>query len=117
MGGIMRILSLKRLVSYGMAVLSGALATIVRLEFDPVLGGRAPLSIFAIAVIIISWFGGFWPGALATALSLLVNDYLFFAPKYSIFRYDSRLDEIRAIIFVIFGILSSLVFARLRESV
>src|SRR5215831_14908365 len=112
--GIMRILSLRRLAPYGVAVLSVALATVVRLELDPLLGENAPLLIFAIAVILTSWFGGFWPGALATALSLLVSDYLFFAPKYSIFRYDSRLDQIRA---VSFGIFFSLAFARLREGI
>src|SRR5215813_2636531 len=115
--GIMRILSLRRLAPYGVAVLSVALATVVRLELDPLLGENAPLLIFAIAVILTSWFGGFWPGALATALSLLVSDYLFLAPKYSIFRYDSRLDQIRAVSFGIFGILFSLAFARMREGI
>src|SRR6266498_240316 len=115
--GIMRIPSLKQLAPYGVAVLSVALATVVRLEFDPLLGESAPLLIFIIAVILTSWFGGFWPGLLAIILSLLVSDYFFFAPKYSLFTYDSRLDEIRAISFGIFGILSSLIFARLRESI
>jgi len=113
----MRIPSLKQLAPYGVAVLSVALATVVRLEFDPLLGESAPLLIFIIAVILTSWFGGFWPGLLAIILSLLVSDYFFFAPKYSLFTYDSRLDEIRAISFGIFGILSSLIFARLRESI
>jgi hypothetical protein len=114
----MRIPSLKQLAPYGVAVLSVALATVVRLELDPLLGESAPLLlIFAIAVILTSWFGGFWPGLLAIILSLLTIDYFFFAPKYSIFRYDSRLDEIRAISFGIFGILSSLIFARLRRSI
>jgi PAS domain S-box-containing protein len=113
----MRIHSLKRLAPYGVAVLSVALATVVRLELDPLLGESAPLLIFAIAVILTSWLGGFWPGALATALSLLVIDYLFFEPKYSIFGYDSRLDQIRAIFFGIFGMLFSLIIARLRENI
>jgi PAS domain S-box-containing protein len=113
----MRILSLKRLAPYGVAVLSCALATIVRLEFNPVLGESAPLLIIAIAVIIASWFGGFWPGLLAIILSLLTIDYFLFAPTYSIFSYDSRLDQIFAVSFGIFGILGSLNFARLRESI
>jgi PAS domain S-box-containing protein len=113
----MRIPTLKQLAPYGVAVLSVALATVVRLEFDPLLGESAPLLIFVIAVILTSWFGGFWPGLLASILSLLVSDYFFFAPKYSLFTYDSRLDEIRAISFGILGILSSLIFGRLRESI
>jgi PAS domain S-box-containing protein len=113
----MRAPSLKQLAPYGVAVLSVALATIVRLEFEPLLGESAPLLIFIIAVILTTWFGGVWPGLVAIILSLLAVDYFFFAPKYSIFRYDSRLDLIRAISFVAFGILSSVIFARLRESV
>src|SRR5215475_4999080 len=115
--GIMRIPSLKQLAPYGVAVLSVALATVVRMEFDPLLGESAPLLLFVIAVILTSWFGGFWPGLLAIILSLLVSDYFFFAPKYSLFTYDSRLDEIRAISFGILGILSSLIFARLKASI
>src|SRR5215470_13106270 len=113
----MRIPTLKQMAPYGVAVLGVALATVLRLEFDPLLGESAPLLLFAVVVILASWFGGFWPGLLAIILSLLINDYLFFAPKYSLFRYDSQLDQIRAISFGIFGILSSLVFARLRGSV
>src|SRR5262245_63371231 len=116
--GIMRVLSLKQLAPYGLAILSVALATVVRLALDPLIGGSAPLLIyFAIAVILTSWFGGFWPGLLAIILSILTIDYFFFEPKYSIFRYDSQLDQIRAISFVIFGIISNLIFARVRESV
>src|SRR5262247_844884 len=115
--GIMRAPTLKQLAPYGVAVLSVALATVVRLEFEPLLGESALLLIFVIAVILTTWFGGFWPGLTAIILSLLAIDFFFFAPKYSIFRYDSRLDLIRAISFVAFGILSSAVFARLREGV
>ncbi len=113
----MRILSLKRLAPYGVTVPSVALATVARLELDLILGEGATLSIFAIGVVVASWFRGFWPGLLAIVLSLLSIDYFFFAPKYSIFRYDSRLDQIYAVSFGIFGILGSLNFARLRESV
>ncbi len=113
----MRILSLKRLTPYGVAILSVALASVIRLELDPLLGGSAPLLIFAAAVILTSWFGRFWPGLLATALSLLTMDYLFFEPRYSIFRYDNQSDQIRVIFFGISGLLFSLIFARLRRSI
>jgi PAS domain S-box-containing protein len=113
----MRILSLKRLAPFGVSVLSVALAAVVRLELDPLLGEGAPLLLFAIAVILTSWFGGFWPGLLAIALSLLACDFLFFEPKYSIFTYDSRLDEIRTVYFGIFGILFSVILGRLRNGI
>ncbi|MGH9937352.1 MAG: PAS domain S-box protein, partial [Blastocatellia bacterium] len=113
----MRILSLTRLAPYGVAVLSVTLAAAVRLKFDPILGENAPLLIFTFAVMLTSWFGGFWPGLLATALSLLAGDYLFLAPRYSILRYDYQFDQIRAVIFGIFGLLLNLIIARLKESV
>jgi len=107
----MRILSLKQLEPYGVAALSVELAT------EPLLGDSALLLPFAIAVILTSWFGGVWPGLLMIILSLLAIDYFFFAPKSSIFHYDSPLDQIRAVSFGIFGELPSLIFTRLRESI
>jgi len=112
----MRMISLSNCALW-LAVLSVALATAIRLELDPLLGESAPFLLFGIVVIITSWYGGFWPGLLAIMLSLLVSDYLFLEPKYSIFTYDSRLDEIRAISFGIFGILFSLALSRLRGSI
>jgi PAS domain S-box-containing protein len=68
-------------------------------------------------VVLTAWFGGFGPGILAIILSLLVLDYFFFEPKYSIFTYDSKLDVVRAFSFGIFGILFSLAFARLKSEI
>src|SRR5262245_59771870 len=113
----MRILSLTRLAPYGIAVLSVGLAAAVRQELDPVLGESAPLLIFLFAVILSSWFGGFRPGLLATALSFVVGDYLFLAPRYSIFRYDNKYTLIHAILFVIFGMLLSLVKTMTRKGI
>ena len=45
----MRIPSLKQLAPYGVAILSVALATVVRMVFDPLLGESAPLLLFVIA--------------------------------------------------------------------
>src|SRR5262249_2149212 len=114
---IMRKVSLRRMAPYGIAVLSVALAAAVRLELDPILDGNMPLVIFLFAVIFASWYGGFWPGALATVLSFLLGDYLFLAPRYSILRFDYQYDQIRAIVFIAFGLLYSLLSDRLRASV
>ena len=71
----MRLPSLKQLAPYGVAVLSVALATVVRLGLNQLIGESAPLLlIFAIVVILTSWFGGFWPGLLSIILSLLTID-------------------------------------------
>jgi len=102
---------------YGVAVLSVALIAAVRLGLDPIFGGDAPLSIFLVAVILTSWYGGLWPGLLATALSVLAGDYLFLAPRYSILRYDHQYDQLRAIFFIMFALLFILLNDRLRKSV
>ena len=86
----MRTLSLTRKARYGIAVLSVALAAVIRLALEPVLGAEAPLAIFSFAVILVSWCGGLGPGLLATALSVLTGDYLFLEPRYSIFNYSDH---------------------------
>jgi PAS domain S-box-containing protein len=109
----MRILSLKQLALYGVAVLS------VGLGAEPLIGESSPPLPFAIAAILASWFGGFWPGLLTiipSLLSLLDIDYSFFAANDSIFRYYSQLDQIRAFSLGIFGGLPLLIFAQIRES-
>ena len=55
--------------------LGGAVAVVAataafRLVLEPVLEGRSPFLFFVPAVLIAAGFGGLWPGALATALSL-----------------------------------------------
>src|ERR1700680_4036152 len=44
----------------------------------------APVSLFLCAVILSAWFGGVWPGLLATALSALAFYYYFLPPIHSL---------------------------------
>src|ERR1700676_5157367 len=44
----------------------------------------APVSLFLCAVILTAWFGGVWPGLLATALSAIAFYYFFLPPIYSL---------------------------------
>ena len=68
------------LARYGFAVLSVGLILAVRWELNPVLGPRAPLLAFVVAVLLASWYGGLGPGLVATVASLLAGSYLFFPP-------------------------------------
>jgi len=84
--------------SYGIAVLSVAAALIIsRL---PALHLRdAPVSLFLCAVILSAWFGGVWPGSLATALSALAFYYYFLPPTHSL---ATKPEEIpRLLIFMV----------------
>jgi PAS domain S-box-containing protein len=71
------------ILNYGVPVLSvGAVLTIGR-WLDLYLRA-APVSLFVCAVTFSAWLGGFRPGLLATALSLLTFKYYFVPPIYSL---------------------------------
>jgi len=69
--------------SYWIGVVSVAAALII--SRWPTLHLRdAPVSLFLCAVILTAWFGGIWPGLLATVLSALAFYYYFLPPIYSL---------------------------------
>jgi PAS domain S-box-containing protein len=71
------------LLRYGLAVLTVALATIITWLIPP-LSESAPFSLFFVAVVVSTFYGGRWSGLLAIALALLIGAYLFIPPKYSL---------------------------------
>src|SRR5215471_10338514 len=111
-----RILSLTRKQRYGIAVIGVLLAAILRSALDPVLGADLPLFIFVLPVIVAGWYGGLWPGLLATVLSLLIGDYLFISPRGEIFRHEDFLSMQRVLSFVFIGILSSILCDKNRKA-
>jgi PAS domain S-box-containing protein len=83
---------------YGIAVLSVA-ATLIISRWAPLHLQDSPVSLFLCAVILSAWFGGVWPGLLATTLSSLAFYYYFLPPTYSL---DAKPEEIpRLLIFVV----------------
>jgi C4-dicarboxylate-specific signal transduction histidine kinase len=83
---------------YGIAVFS--VATVLMVSRWPALHLQdAPVSLFLCAVILSAWFGGVWPGLLATALSALAFYYYYLPPIYSL---DGKPEEIpRLVIFMV----------------
>jgi PAS domain S-box-containing protein len=71
------------LSDYIFAVLVVAAATAIT-WFFPLLGSRIPFALFYVAVMLSTWYGGKWPGLLATALSALLSGYLFLPPINSL---------------------------------
>src|SRR6266436_1409327 len=60
---------------------------------------EAPVSLFLCAVILSAWFGGIWPGLLATVLSALAFYYYFLPPIHSL---DAKPEEIpRLVVFML----------------
>ena len=58
-----------RLRRLALAVACVLAAAAIRVALDPWLGRSVPYLMFYPAVVVSAWYGGFWPGAFATALS------------------------------------------------
>jgi PAS domain S-box-containing protein len=112
-----RILSLTRKQSYGIAVSGVLLAALLRAVLDPFLGADLPLFFFVIPVIVAGWYGGLWPGFLATVLSLLIGDYLFISPRGSIFQHENLLNTQRVLIFAFVGTLITILCDKTRNAI
>jgi C4-dicarboxylate-specific signal transduction histidine kinase len=85
-------------LSYGLAVLSVAIALIIANLLDTHLVS-APVSLFLCAIMFSAWFGGVRPGLLSVALSLLAFDYYFATPLYSLAMEIKEVPR-----FIIFGL-------------
>ena len=84
--------------SYSIAVLSVAAALTIS-RWPALHLQDAPVSLFLCAVILSAWFGGIWPGLLATALSAFTFYYFFLPPIYS---FGAKPDEIpRLLVFMV----------------
>src|SRR6266478_1503535 len=84
--------------SYGIAVLSVTAALIIS-RWPALHLQDAPVSLFLCAVILSAWFGGIWPGLLATALSAVTFYYFFLPPIHSL---GTKPDEIpRLLVFTV----------------
>src|SRR4051812_8349707 len=95
-----------RLVGYSVAVLAPAVLLLLRWPLWPVLGDAVPHMTFFPAVMIAAYFGGFWPGLLATILSALAANY-FVTGQLRSLRFTS-VDHITALVlFVLVGTIIS----------
>jgi len=69
--------------AYGIAVLATAVATLLRWVLQPFFEQNLPFITFFGAVFVTAWWYGFRPTLLATALSAIIVQMLFFAPVVS----------------------------------
>ncbi len=84
--------------TYTIAVLSVAAALTIS-RWPALHLQDAPVSLFLCAVILSAWFGGIWPGLLATALSAFTFYYFFLPPIHSL---SPKPDEIpRLLVFMV----------------
>jgi signal transduction histidine kinase len=72
-----------RLIRYGAALITIAIALLARILLDPVLGDHHPFVTFYVAVAAVAWFGGFGPSCLTVALTSVAAPYFFISPRGS----------------------------------
>jgi PAS domain S-box-containing protein len=83
---------------YGVAVLSIILALIPAFLLSDVVESR--LVVFAVAIMVSAWYGGWKPGAVATAFALTVSAYFSFAGARSPADYRRAIIHLALFVFV-----------------
>ena len=73
-----------RVARYAMAVLAIAVALLVRLLLDSLLGNSLPFLFFSLAVVFVAWYGGLGPCLVTVVLGLLATAYFFVPPRYDL---------------------------------
>jgi PAS domain S-box-containing protein len=61
---------------YGLAVVAALLSAGAGLALESALGYRFPLIVFSPAIMVTAWYGGFWPGVVATGVSSILVEFL-----------------------------------------
>ena len=73
-----------RSIGFGVAILATAVTCAIRLLLWPVLGDAVPHMAFFPAVMIAAYYGGIWPGLLATLLCASAANIVFTEPHYTL---------------------------------
>jgi signal transduction histidine kinase/ActR/RegA family two-component response regulator len=102
-------------LGYLIAIGATAAVAIVRLTVSDTLGNFAPVVTFTIAVVIAAWYGGFRPGLLASALSVVAADYLLVPGRHSL-RVETVGNAVSLGVFFFSGILVSLLCESLHRT-
>ena len=80
-----------------------ALATVLRIGLDPVLGDHHPFTLYFASVAIAAWYGGFGPAVVAIFFSYFAADWFFITPRFEIEWPHENLDEFLALLAFLFS--------------
>ncbi|MBV8051960.1 MAG: response regulator [Acidobacteriaceae bacterium] len=86
------------ILRYGVAVLSVILALIPALMLSDVVESR--LLVFAVAIMVSAWYGGWKPGLVATSFALTVSSYFSLAGRHSQAEYRTAIIHLTLFVFV-----------------
>ena len=102
----------RRLLASVLAVIATAGAVSLRALLTPWLGFELPYITFFGAVMAAAWYGGIYPGLLATVLSAVATLFWFVTPAWSV-RLTEPSHVIGVVLFVLTGALMSVAAERL----
>lgn len=111
----MSIQSRTLLVRYGGAVAVTALAVLLRMLLNPLLGDHFPLVTLFAAVLFIAWYGGRGPALLSLVIGSAAGAYLFFEPRYALAIGHAE-DRVGLAIYAVLGIGSIAMIDSLRNA-
>src|SRR5271154_5956389 len=100
------------ILRYGVAVFSTTLALIPVLLLPNIAESR--LAVFAVAVMVSAWYGGWKPGLVATSFALTVSAYFSFSGEHTPAQYRSTM--IRLTLFIVLAALICWFNAALRAA-
>jgi PAS domain S-box-containing protein len=100
------------ILRYGVAVLSTTLALIPALLLPNIAESR--LAVFAVAVMVSAWYGGWKPGLVATSFALTVSAYFSFSSEQTPAEFRSTM--LRLALFVVLAALICWLNAALRSA-
>jgi PAS domain S-box-containing protein len=100
------------ILRYGVAVLSTTLALIPALLLPNIAESR--LAVFAVAVMVSAWYGGWKPGLVATSFALTVSAYFSFSSEQTPAQFRSTM--LRLALFVVLAALICWLNAALRAA-
>jgi K+-sensing histidine kinase KdpD/ActR/RegA family two-component response regulator len=104
-------------LGFVIAVAAVAAATLVEWLVDPLIGDALIFSSYFAAVVFTVAYGGFWPGVVATFLSVAAGDWFFIPPRYSFYIETTDLGTWLGIVtFIVVGITVSAINEALRRS-
>lgn len=86
------------ILGYGVAILSTTLALIPALVFHNIIESR--LAVFAVAVMVSAWYGGWKPGLVATSFALTVSTYFALTGDHTPAEYRHAVLQLALFIFV-----------------
>lgn len=69
--------------TYGIAIAAVAVATAIRWSIGDYVLGRIPFTLYSLAIVLATLLAGFWPGMLATVLSVVAAWFFLISPEFS----------------------------------